>query len=144
MLDAYQNGQRAGNPTAIRHLKAAAAIILDALCPPGSRVVVDRTKKPCDACHGGERDMDWLFRPDIQPACTSCGGSGVVEATTIYGPEAVDDSDDTTPGAYWVNGRALADEDDDGWDEVAAGAPCLWKWGADIVRLVALPEETPQ
>lgn len=46
-------------------------------CPPGSRVVVSRESKPCpevyrsDLIHGDE--------------CETCGGSGVVEATTTHG-----------------------------------------------------------
>lgn len=50
---------------------AIADEILDALCPPGSRVVVSRESKPCpevyrsDLIHGDE--------------CERCGGSGVVE-----------------------------------------------------------------
>ena len=52
-------------------------------CPPGSRVVVDRTPLPCEPCGGAGV---WYAQDCYESTpCEACGGSGVVEATTTYG-----------------------------------------------------------
>lgn len=101
--------------------------ILDALCPPGSRVVVDRTPKPCPECDGdgSGTTMDGI----LYDACSTCGGSGVVEATTIHGLEEVEARfRGWDGGVVW----SLAFEP---YDEIAEPDA--------VYRLVALPEETP-
>lgn len=90
-------------------------------CPPGSRVVVSRESKPCDECDGG-----WVRYPGerfADHACTPCGGSGVVEATTTYGLEPVAD-----PFEVFT---------------ASDGHPAI-RGRTDLWEQVALPEETPQ
>ena len=64
--------------------------IIDALCPPGGRVVVERTTKPCARCEGRGR---WYIKNDWH-WCSTCEGSGVVEATTIHGLEEAEGLED--------------------------------------------------
>ena len=84
-------------------------------CPPGGRVVVSRESKPCpNAANGCEPDS-------FHDACEVCGGSGVVEATTIHAVE---------PG----RGEMV-------WQSIGGAEAPRW---AKTWRAVALPEETPQ
>lgn len=67
-------------------LLAAAGFVVVA-CPPGGRVVVDRTEKPCPECIGNGTvlvDYDGAAPPWLKK-CPTCDGRGVVEATTTYG-----------------------------------------------------------
>ena len=99
-------------------------------CPPGSRVVVSRESKPCEAC-GGDDPANYINDPP-HTLCPACGGFGVVEATTTYGLEAV-------AGAWWNETYARRGDlviDDDRQD----GDMPLYR----LVAAVALPEETPQ
>lgn len=91
---------------------AAAGFVVVA-CPPGSRVVVSRESKPCAPCEGtGRLRNDNLDQapPSYWP-CTSCGGSGVVEATTTYGLERVGWSGgfDFPKGDLWEQVALLED-----------------------------------
>ena len=101
----------------------AARIALDAICPPGSRVVVSRESKPCATCE--MHCAGALFD------CPECGGSGVVEATTIHGLAEVrlgwiDEDGAERPLHPFAVERMLGDE-------------TLYR-----LEQVALPEETPQ
>ena len=120
---------------AILDALAAAGFVVVA-CPPGSRVVVSRESKPCDKCDGKgkgtQRYTVVACEAVIDDACLRCGGSGVVEATTTYGLEAV-------AGAWWNETYARRGDlviDDDRQD----GDMPLYR----LVAAVALPEETPQ
>ena len=103
---------------------AAAGFVVVA-CPPGGRVVVDRTEKPCVKCKGtGEAH--------ITRTCPVCGGSGVVEATTIHGLE---------PAGFF----RFVVSDVRGVTGEVTGVSGQWADPSDVpvYRLVALPEETP-
>ena len=60
-------------------------------CPPGSRVVVSRESKPCDECAGTGNRFYEVAEGFCD--CIGCGGSGVVEATTIHGLAEATDED---------------------------------------------------
>ena len=94
--------------------------ILDAVCPPGSRVVVSRESKPCDECAGTGNRFYEVAEGFCD--CIGCGGSGVVEATTTTTP--------VEPG----RGEMV-------WQSIGGAEAPRW---AKTWRAVALPEETPQ
>ena len=99
---------------ALRALDAEGLVVV--ACPPGGRVVVDRTPKPCTRCNGrGYAKMPPGY-DDMAPMCGACDGSGVVEATTIHGLEVADE-----------------------WHIVKSEPPALYR----LAAAVALPEETP-
>ena len=107
-------------------------------CPPGGRVVVSRESKVCEACGGG----GWATTADAR--CPVCGGSGVVEATTIHGerPDVSAVFDEVIAYVH-THKRYKALTDDEKMRaalEVLVGDAFASKgWAA-----VALPEETPQ
>jgi len=96
-------------------------------CPPGSRVVVSRESKPCETCMGD--GMVLIELPGYgHRKCSACGGSGVVEATTIHGLAEVrlgwiDEDGAERPLHPFAVERMLYDE--------------------TLYRMIALPEETP-
>jgi len=94
-------------------------------CPPGSRVVVSRESKPCEVCGGRVAERDGTGYVSF---CGACGGSGVVEATTIHGLAEVrlgwiDEDGAERPLHPFAVERMLYDE--------------------TLYRMIALPEETP-
>ncbi len=116
-LDPYQ--------VQIDDLKAAGFVVV--ACPSGGRVVVSRESKPCDECAGTGNRFYEVAEGFCD--CIGCGGSGVVEATTTYGLEAV-------AGAWWNETYARRGDlviDDDRQD----GDMPLYR----LVAAVALPED---
>ena len=132
-------------------LRALPDYVIAALCPPGSRVVVDRSTKPCETCGGTGMGSRWIDR-----SCRACDGSGVVEATTIHGLEQAGDRTlDRLREMFGIEATDL--------DAVCAGIEAydrrnlriIYEQDAELRRLraamqstinaaVALPEETPQ
>lgn len=129
---------------AVDAITAAGFVVV--ACPPGSRVVVDRTPQPCEACDGMCFDG----------SCRECRGRGVVEATTTYGLEQAGDR--TLDRLREMFGIEATDP-----DAVYTGIEAydrhnlriIYEQDAELRRLraamqstinaaVALPEETPQ
>lgn len=101
----------------LRFLTEANLVVV--ACPPGSRVVVSRESKPCEACDGCGGNCGSLMCHLKDKICPACGGSGVVEATTIHAVEPgrgemVWESQGGAEVPRWVETwRAVALPDDD-------------------------------
>lgn len=150
-----------GGDAVLAALAAAGFVVV--ACPPGGRVVVDRTEQPCPEC----QTPGWPF----PFRCRVCGGSGVVEATTIHGLEqwstaTLDDGysysltipwGEKLSSAYMKPGKPATTfplyrlvaavalpEEGESEEAVYTEHWSVEQTQANLRAAVALPEETPQ